>query len=146
MIWQILMQLYMNESLSTSNVCSLWEIEGSRSNWLNLKLKDRPCSRVVGKTHVLSSNQTEWKQVFERCMIRQRMLIDNSITSWTGQVSRNGSRMRTITSSYSPFFITAKVFWFLMNKAWRRVCLFILFFNEPGALYASSFSYYGFAH
>ena len=58
--------------------------------WSETKTKHVP-ELLVLKTEVIII-------IFWICMFRQRMLADNSITSWDGQVSRNGSRMRTITS------------------------------------------------
>ena len=58
--------------------------------WSETKTKHVP-ELLVLKTEVIF--------FFGLCMFRQRMLADNSITSRGGQVSRNGSRMRTITSS-----------------------------------------------
>ena len=59
--------------------------------WLEAKTKHVP-ELLVFKNR--SNNY-----FFRICIFRQRMLVDNSITSRAGQVSRNGSRMRTNTSS-----------------------------------------------
>src|ERR1041385_297967 len=76
---------------------------------------------------ILKSNRM--KTSFERCMICQRMLIDNAITSQIGQVSRNGSHTGTITSPRSPLFITAKVFRFLMTKREGGFVCCIIFYE-----------------
>ena len=86
-----------NDNHALSSWCfRRWRLSNRGFCWQGWKPvignKDKTCTRALGfKTEVII--------YFRSCMLRQRMLADNSITSWDGQVSRNGSRMRTITSS-----------------------------------------------
>src|ERR1041385_33416 len=106
--WQNLMQPHMDESSSASIVCSLrgrkevGQLTQHKSKGKALLKASRENSCAILKSNRMKIN-------FGRCIVCQRMLIDSSITSQDGQVSRNGSQVGTITSPYSPLFITAKV-------------------------------------
>src|SRR3954469_22328175 len=61
------------------------DFDGKVENpWLEAKTKHVP-ELLVLKREIK-------KSVFGRCMNRQRMLVDNSITSYARHVSRNGSQ------------------------------------------------------
>jgi hypothetical protein len=95
--WQNLMQLYKDESSSTSNVCSLRERKevGQLTQHRNERKALLRASRE-NSCAILKSNRV--KIDFGWCIVCQRMLIDSSITSQDGQASRNGSQVGTITS------------------------------------------------
>src|ERR1041385_8131948 len=103
MAWQNLMQHYMDESSSASSVCSLWEkkevgkTDSTKAKRKALLKGSRENSSVILKSNIMKTS-------FERCMICRRMLIENSIASQIGQVSRNDSQTGTITSPQSSLF------------------------------------------
>src|ERR1041385_8127451 len=97
MAWQKLTQHYMNESSSASSVCSLWE-KKEVGKLTQHKSKGKALLKGSRENSCDTLKSNRMKISFGRCIVCQRMLIESSITSQDGQVSRNGSQVGTITS------------------------------------------------
>src|SRR3954467_15348679 len=78
--------------------------------------------------------KTEIKSVFGRCMLRQRMLVDNSITSYARHVSRNGSQDGDDHIPLISFVYHCQSFLISHRQRVKEGLLVVIIFCELGAL------------
>src|ERR1041385_2820001 len=78
--------------------------------------------------------KTELKSCFGICMLRQRMLVDNSIASYAKHVLRNGSQDGDDQIPLISFVYHCKSFLISHRQSVKEGLLVVIIFCELGAL------------